>query len=214
MKRNGMPVYDILARVWDIVVLNLLFLLCSLPVLTIGAALTALHRVLLQIVRDDDTYLVREFFATFRREFKQSTLMWLPLLIIGAVLIVDMSVFLPGFEGSIRTALFLALLFFEVFWLILMIYVWPLQARYVNPVRQTLKNALLMGIWKFPQTILCAIIYLALPLVYQLFPSMQPVVLFLYLLCGFSLPGLLADSVLNRVFLQLFEEEREKQSDR
>ncbi len=209
--RQKPSINEILGRLWDLFILNLLFLLCSIPLVTIGASLTALHHCLLQIVRDDDVYLARTFFGTFRKEFRQSTLLWLPMLLIGAVLFADQTMILPGLDGAPRTLLFLASLFFEVLWVLLMIYLWPLQARYANPLRQTVKNALLIGIWKFPQTILCAIVYLALPLVYMLFASVQPIVIFLYLICGFSVPGLLADTVLNRVFLDVIPGEREDQ---
>ena len=208
--RKQMPsMNEILGRIWDLFVLNLLFILCSIPILTIGASLTAMHRVLLQIVRDDDVHYVKDFFQTFRKEFKQSTLLWLPMLLIGAVLFADQTMILPGLDGMPRTLLFFASLFFEAFWVLLMIYLWPLQARYANPIRQTVKNALLIGIWKLGQTFLCALIYLALPLVYMLFASMQPVVMILYLICGFSVPGLLADTILNRVFLEVIPGEKE-----
>ena len=213
MIRKSISMNDILARLWDMVLLNLLFLLCSIPIVTIGASLTAMHRVLLQFVRDDDVHYVRDFFRTFRKEFRQSTLLWLPMLLIAAVLFADQSMILPGLEGAPRTLLFLASLFFEVFWLLLMIYLWPLQARYTNPLRQTVKNALLIGVWKFPQTILCAAIYLALPLAYMLYEPAQPAVMILYLLCGFSAPGLLADLVVNRVFLAVIPGEQEAQAD-
>ena len=212
MNRRSIPVNELLTRLWDFCVLNLLFLLCSLPIVTVGAALTAMHRVLLQFVRDDDVHYVKDFFAAFRQEFRQSTLLWLPLLLIGVVLAADLLYILPGLEGAMRTLFFVATLFFEVFWLLLMIYVWPLQARYANPVHQTVKNALLIGIWKFPQTILCAAIYLALPLAYMLRAEAQPVVMLLSLVCGFSLTGFLADSILNRVFLDVIPGEREFQT--
>lgn len=211
MKNLSVTMNEIMSKLWDLFILNLVFLLCSLPVVTVGAALTALHRVLLQIIREEDNHLVREYFASFRREFRQATLLWLPMLLIGVVLAADLLYILPGLEGAMRTLLFVATLFFEIFWLLLMIYVWPLQARYANPIRQTVKNALLIGVWKFPQTILCAAIYLALPLLYFFSVPAQPVVMLLYLICGFSGTCLLADTILNRVFLDVIPGEREDQ---
>ena len=211
MIKKPISMNEMMGRLWDIVLLNLLFLLCSIPIVTIGASLTAMHCVLLQFVRDDDVHFVKDFFKSFKREFRQSTLLWLPMLLIAAVLFADQAMILPGLEGAPRTLLFLATLFFEVFWLLLMIYLWPLQARYTNPLRQTVKNALLIGVWKFPQTILCAVIYLALPLAYMLYEPAQPVVMILYLICGFSAPGLMADVVVNRVFLTVIPGEEEAQ---
>ena len=212
-KRLGIPVNDLMGRVFDLVVLNWLFILCCIPIITIGASMTALHRVLLQMVRGDDAYFVRDFFGTFRREFRQSTLLWLPMLLTAVVLLADQILILPAFEGALRLGLFIATVFFEVFWLVLLIYAFPMLARYVNPLRQTLKNAFLVAIWKFPQTILCAAIYLALPLAYMLFAPAQPVVMILYIICGFSVPALLADTILNRVFKDVIPGEQEYQNE-
>ena len=195
-------------RLFDLFVLNFWFLLCSIPIVTVGAALTALHRVLLQCVRGEDAYQTRDFFRAFRREFRQSTVLWLPMLAAAVVLYLDQAILLPGLEGAFRAALFFASLFFEVILLVLLIYAFPLQARYENPVRQTVKNALLMGVWKFPRTIAAAACHLALPLVYAFVPSAQPVVMILYFVCGFSVPLLLADTVLNSVFRDVIPEER------
>ena len=209
--RFGIPVNDLMGRVFDLVLLNWTFLLCCLPLFTIGAAMTAMHRVLLQMVRGDDAYFVRDFFKTFKREFRQSTLLWLPMLLAAVVLLTDQILLLPALKGALRVGLFVASLFFEVFWMVLLIYAFPMLARYVNPLRQTVKNAFLVALWKFPQTILCAAVYLALPLAYMLYAPAQPVVMILYLICGFSAPGLLVDTILNRVFLAVIPGEQEYQ---
>ena len=212
-KERGAMLTDTLEQFFDLFVLNLLFLLCSLPVVTIGASLTALHRVLLQGIRREDAHHAREFFRAFRREFRQSTLLWLPMLAAAVVLYFDQTVLLPGLDGAPRVLLFLASLFFEVLLLLLLVYAFPMQARYENPVRQTVKNAVLIGIWKFPQTIAAALCHLALPLVYLLFPAAQPIVMMLYFVCGFSVPLLIADGIVNAVFVAVIPEERALQSD-
>ena len=154
---------------------------------------------------------MRTYFQTFRREFRQSTLLWLGLLAAGAVLYLDQTYLLNSLAGGFRTVLFFSALIFEAFWLLFLIYLFPLQARYANPIRQTVKNALLIGIWKLPCTIGAAIVYLALPAVYLWIPDAQPVVMLLYLLCGFSLPLLLADRLVNRAFREAVPQEREWQ---
>ena len=214
MKRGkglGFSAGELMEQVFDLVVLNLLFLLCCLPVVTVGASLSALHRVLLQWVRGDDSYHVRAFFGAFRREFWQSTILWLPMLAAIVVLYFDQAILLPHLDGFYRVVLFVASLVLEVFLALQFIYAFPLQARYANPVRQTVKNALLLGIWKFPYTICAALVYLILPVLYLSVPAAQPVVMILYLVCGFSVPGLVADWLVNRVFLSVFAGEREKQ---
>ena len=156
----------------------------------------------------EGAYRFRDFFGGFKREFRQATLLWLPMLPAIVVLYFDQAMLLPLLDGFFRVALFVASLVLEVFLAVLLIYAFPMQARYANPLRQTVKNALLVAVWKFPYTICAAAIYLVLPAVYTRFPTAQPVVMILYLVCGFSVPALAADWLVNRVFVQVFPEER------
>ena len=59
------PVMRFLGRLADLMILNLVTLLCCLPVVTIGASLTAMHYVLLKMVRNEESYIVRSFFKSY-----------------------------------------------------------------------------------------------------------------------------------------------------
>ena len=85
------PVVNGIGRIADFVVLNLLWVLCSIPIITIGASTTALYTVMLKIVKNEEGYLVKGFFKAFRENFKQSTVIWLVFLALGIVLLVDFS---------------------------------------------------------------------------------------------------------------------------
>lgn len=61
----------------DVLILSLLWFICSLPVVTAGAASTALYDAAVHTVRRNEPDLLRRFFRTFRREFKTATLVWL-----------------------------------------------------------------------------------------------------------------------------------------
>ena len=75
------PVMRFLGRLADLMILNLVTLLCCLPVVTIGASLTAMHYVLLKMVRNEESYIVRSFFKSFKQNFKQATVIWLIILL-------------------------------------------------------------------------------------------------------------------------------------
>ena len=83
------PVIRILNRCTDLVVLNLLFLLCCIPVVTIGAALAAMISVTLRSVRYGDGYVVQHFFKAFRENFRRSTMVWLGAMLFGGLLVLD-----------------------------------------------------------------------------------------------------------------------------
>ena len=71
------PLMEGLSRVFDLMILNLIVLVCCLPVFTAGAALTAMHYVLIKMVRDEDGYLIRSYLRSFKENFVQATGMWL-----------------------------------------------------------------------------------------------------------------------------------------
>ena len=79
-------VIDGINRIVDSVILCFLFLLCSIPIFTIGASTTALYYTMLKVVQNDRSYISKEFFSCFKKNFKQSTLVWLMLLGIYAFL--------------------------------------------------------------------------------------------------------------------------------
>ena len=73
--------FAIMGVLFDLIILNVLTLLCCLPVVTAGASFTAMHSVLWRMVRHEETYVARQFFDSFKRNLKQSLLPWLAFLL-------------------------------------------------------------------------------------------------------------------------------------
>ena len=71
--------------VGDIITLHFLWILCSLPIITIGASTTALYYSCMKRIRTKEGYPLKNFFSSFKINFKQSTLIWIGLMIIGFV---------------------------------------------------------------------------------------------------------------------------------
>ena len=80
------PVMQFLSRIFDLVVLNVIFLIFCIPVVTIGASLSGLYYVSLKLVRGEEPYIWRNFFKAFRQNFRQGTVIWI-LLAAAAVLL-------------------------------------------------------------------------------------------------------------------------------
>lgn len=83
------PILHSLSVIYDVVVTTFLFLLCCIPVVTVGAALTALQATMMEIAADTSSGVLGRFFGSFRENFKISTLLWLPLMAVGAVVAVE-----------------------------------------------------------------------------------------------------------------------------
>ena len=75
------PVMDFISTVADLIILNLLFVICSIPIVTFGAAYSAKYYVAMKKIRGEETGTVVPFFKAFKRNFKQSTIVWIIMLV-------------------------------------------------------------------------------------------------------------------------------------
>ena len=78
------PVWRFIGKFGDLIILNVLWFVCSIPIFTIGASTTAVYYVTLKLARNDDGYTIRSFFKSFKENFKQATIIWL-ILLAGAI---------------------------------------------------------------------------------------------------------------------------------
>lgn len=189
-----------LGKIGDMICLNVMWLICCIPIITIGASTTALYTVMLRMVKNEEGYIFRGFLKAFKSNFKQSTLIWLILLLLGIVWTVDFRVagFIPGMAGIILSAIFLALGFIL---LSVMIYIFPLTARYENGIKATFKNALILTVAKLPYTflmvaIVVAAVFASLWSAFTLLFSLP-----LWLVIGVSLIAWVNSYILRRVFV-------------
>ncbi len=207
------PVVEGLTVLANLILLNWLFALCSLPLVTVGASLTALHHVVLQIVRKEDKGVVREFFRAFKGNFGQATVIWLILLAVGAVLVIDYRMGARVLSsGALTAVLAVAVLLFAL-WMVEWVYVFPMQARYENSVKQTFKNAFLVGIGNLPNTLILIALTLAVPYLCYRYERLVPAAVLLSMFILFSGLAYLGDLLINRIFLKTFPEERRTQGD-
>ena len=131
--------------------LNLLWFVCSLPIVTIGASTTALYYCCLKIVRDQDNHIGAMFFRAFRNNFKQATVLWLILLGAGLFLAGDGYILYhlrQNTEGTLAvlwTLILAVVIAAAVVYVIVLEYVFPLLASVSNTNRAMLKNSFLIG---------------------------------------------------------------------
>lgn len=141
-----------LGRLADLMILNLLFIVCSLPIFTIGASTTAMYYVTLKMAENEEGYIARGFWKSFKQNFRQATIIWLILLFIGIVLLLDLFI-LNNSTGQMADVLRIIIIATFIFYLILTMYVFPTLARFYNSIRQTMKNAFIMAVANLPRTV-------------------------------------------------------------
>ncbi|MDO4521618.1 MAG: YesL family protein [Eubacteriales bacterium] len=204
---NGL--FRALSRLADLIILNLIFLLCCIPVFTIGAAWTALYYMTLKMVRNEETYILRGFFKSFKQNFKQATLIWLVLLVFMSILFVDFRI-MNAMEGSLMTALRMGLLMIATLTAILLQYLFPVLSRFYNTSLNTVRNAALMSIRHLPQTLVMLVVSVAAVFVTLLNGYTLTYGLLIWLMCGCSLIALFNSWFLVRIFDKYVPEETEE----
>lgn len=209
------PLMTAMSKFADIVLCNLLFVLFCLPVFTVGASLTALFTCMQQLVYEegrDNGLIFREFWLAFRRNFKQATLLWLICLLIILFLAAYYWVVqsLAGTYGKVYqvTFYFLALIFLFGF-----LYIFPLQARYENSVKNTLRNAWLLSVAALPWTVLSLLLVAAAVYIsFIMNPAAADTFTYLWAACGFALIAYLQSFFIRRAFLKFGPESLSGQS--
>ncbi len=138
---------------FDLILLNILWLLCSVPFITIGASTTALYSVTLKMAANEEGYIIRGFWDAFKKSFKQSTLVWLILLAVGAVLGMDIVIISSKLQGVALNAGLLFIGSVSVIYLIELTFVFPIIAKFENSTLNTIKNAVLIPLARLPFTL-------------------------------------------------------------
>ncbi len=193
------PLMQALNKVADLMWLNVLTIICCLPVVTIGASLTAMNYMALKIVRNEECYITRGFFKSFRENFRQATVIWLILLLIIVVLGADYLI-MRGSENTGFAKVFLGVLGAAALMVVsTALYVFPVLARFDNTVSRTLKNAFMISLMQFPKTIVMLVAY-AIPLLlfFTVIPAMP-----LCLLFGLSVPAWISAKLYSKFFKKL-----------
>lgn len=194
------PLMKSLGKLADLMVLNLLTMVCCIPIFTVGAAVTALHYMCLKIVRDEETYLFKGYFKAFKENFKQATGIWFIILWVIAVVVGDLLIMHYAsveFPFVIRIAVFIV----AIVTLCTGMWVFPMQAKFINPVSKTIKNAFKASVLQFPKTILMVALFFVPALAVTYTEILIPIV-FLF---GFSFHAYLSAMLYNK-FIKRIED--------
>ena len=204
------PVIAFLNKMADLILLNLIFLLCCIPVVTIGPAITALYAVSLRSVRYGDGYVIQTFFRSFKQNFKQSFVAGMIGLLFVCLLFIDL--FFWRNVGSAFMSVFMTVVSVCVGYLVFIVFLWlfPVIAKLENPLRVQIKNAAAMAVAHFfPYTLFVSVIVLAAG--YMAYTSIITDVLLL--LMGFALLAYVCSFFFYKVFAKYIDEERVGEDD-
>lgn len=188
------------SKVVDTLILAILWLICCIPVVTVGAASTGLYYAYHKAIRQDGGYACKRFFKAFGSNFKQATVIWLILMVFLTLsaftcyLLAIMRQSLPA--AGIVMAMGMVIIGFTV---VLCLYVFPYQARFENTVANVMKNSAVLAVANAPRSLLLLVIFAAAVGITLYKPAMSIPVVAVYIW--------LANKILEPVFRRLMTEE-------
>lgn len=189
----------------DIVTLHLLWLLYSIPIVTIGASTTALYYSCMKRIRTGEGYVTQNFRKAFRENFRQSTIIWVGLAAAGILFFLDLRISM-ALNNTMGRIMLICCSVFLIPYFLTALYIFPVQAKFENRIFDTIKNALLMSIRHFFCSVLLVIIYLSILLLGISFPPF----IGLFLCCGAGLTGYLTSNIFIYIFRKYIPEELEQ----
>lgn len=181
------PLVNIIFRIADLVLLNMITLICMIPIVTIGPALKALAFTSLKMVREEDGNVIKTFWRNFKLNFVQSMLLGFICLavlfvILGDIYALVMLKSMFSWVAIVASAIAIAIA------LITLLYAVPMQGRFLNKIKDTLKNAFWLALIKLPHSLIMLLCWLLLPVTYYMVSeNFLPLLLAL----GISLPAYL-----------------------
>lgn len=202
--------FRVLGRVADLMMLNIVFIICCIPIFTIGASLTGLYYVTLKIAENEEGYIIKGFFKSFRQNFKQATVIWLILLALGCLIGLDFTI-LNNSTGTVISVLRILILATTLLYAMLLLYVFPTLARFDNSNKTTIRNAFIMSIADLPRTVVMLVITVGSVLLtfvngYTLWYG-----LLVWILLGFALVAYANSFFLKKVFAKYVPKNTEEE---
>ena len=186
------PVWRFIGNLADVFIVSVFWIICSLPVITIGASTTAMYYVTLKLASNQEGYTTRSFFKSFRENFKQATSIWIGTAAVGVVLYLDVMWCLTS-ETALGRSVIIAAFLMCVIYLLFVFMVFPLLARCENTVSALVKMAFAMcirnAVLLFSAVVITAVIfYIALFRVWIL------------IIVAPGLSAFLSSYIINRIF--------------
>ncbi len=196
------PLMRFLTLLVDLVIVNLMTLVFMIPIVTTGGSLAAMNYVLLHLRRKDETYVMRMFIKSFKENFKQGIPEGLLFLLMVCIAGVDLWA-MHGSESRMLTFLMIIISIIAAFFIVVFVYVFALQSRYENTVKETFLNAFRLAVGNLLRTIVMMVLWVIWIGGMIYFHRFSMLVFVIY---GLTLPGYLCTMLYDPVFAKLEKE--------
>ena len=137
--------FSFMGRVADLMILNLLCIVCCIPVVTAGPAIAAMYYITLKMARNEESYVVKGFFHSFKQNLKQATALWVGYLAVGILLVLDLVICLQT-SSVFAGAMFFTSVVLLACWALFITMLFPLVARCDNTIGALFKMGIAMAL--------------------------------------------------------------------
>lgn len=189
-----------LGKICDCMILSILWCVCSIPIITVGASTAALYYAVNKSVRYSRGYAYKEFFTAFKSNFKQGTIVWLVnfgLLLLGAYDCFILYQLRENISGAeIMMGIIVVLFIVLIIW---MTYVYPYMARFALPTKALMKNCIIILIANIGWSLLLLILFVVSVVAFLCVPMMGVFIPVTYMV--------VANRILERVFRKYMSDE-------
>jgi Predicted integral membrane protein len=192
--------FSFMEIIGDLMILNLLFIICCLPIITIGSSISAMYSACMKLINNEG-YLVRVFFEAFKKNFKPATIIWILFFLCGIVFMIDLqclNIFLDVTNRIYSKVIFVTL---GVVQYMIFCYIFPMISKFDNTLINYIKNSFYMSIKHILLTVGILIVNMT-PLILYLFGGYYfSYILILFVLFGFSLTAYINSYIFERIFI-------------
>lgn len=153
--------FRFMGKIFDMILLDIITLIMCIPIVTIGPAVTALYYVSMKTVRDEEGYVFRSYFKSFKQNFKQGFLLEIIAAACTALLYVDLRVtynWMLQDTNILIKLLFYAIVGFALLTIVTVVYIFPVLAQFENSIKRILINSVMMAVRHLPNSILMVVI--------------------------------------------------------
>lgn len=201
------PFMQKIAMVGNLAILNVLWILCSVPVITAGAATAAMYQVVFAYLTNEEVAVLKPFFQAFAKNFKQATIVWLAILAVFALLLLDLwYMFLIGTPDLVGILIIIVCILF----LMVQSHLLPQVARFNTKIKPVFKNAALLTVLHMPSSLMMAVLNVLPIPIFILYPYQFMQWLPLWVFIWFSLVALANSRILLKIWSKHMEVEEKE----
>ena len=137
--------FRFVAKLTNLILLNILWIIFSIPIITMGTSTSAVYYVTLKMVKNEEGYIIKSFWKAFKQNLKQGIIIEVILLVVGIIIYADIRYFL--LKVNIFSYLFIPILILvAMIYIFSFIFIFPMIAKFNDSITDLLKNPLAISL--------------------------------------------------------------------